>query len=741
MRSITHTESVATELSTHGDILKVESSTTETSNAVIGHTCRAPDSIGKGSSKRRLVSCLNTLDRGKRLKPVLFLQSQIVSLKDRSTSKAVRTAAPAFLTYEEERMYRLTSSVVGSSPEADCSWTSHSFQHPCLGFTHDIVSMAIKQNRLVSLATVSQVQDQTISLPQSESCRYGVAGKEGHDRQGSTQTSAARGVSTIITHATVSDNAVQGNPTTTSAKETTTGNGLAARSGNFMTAQNAALGSGDSGDDPDDQKNQLKPLRGHEIDMPDGERKLMVDLCAKCHQQSHLKPSQNSESSMEEGQDRPSYDGERSCSWVKDNTQNFVVGPAQTSGSAPAQTRIPRDLQKNSAESESDNRPACDDDHLHQALIGRSRMVRASDITGEPSVDAPWTHHMRPSSLLLLRRGAEGYGGQGGLASLPDAQVSSRVESERVATETLLGSPEVDTTNQQTATHRYSFSSTASGSPTSEHVPVTGGRSQGSDDGRLLPDLASIISQHTALVEGPREELTYTQQGLFQVISQHTALVEGPPEELLATYAPRNQGLVEAFLPATTNMQTSEPVESSEPRRPSAPHITPQGPLDSPSDDEPSICNKHQGGTVRDGIGKGFSKRRRQPSSWSSVLCCLGESGLDRLSSPETEPSPKETARSQEPTVEHHNHDRQASSSLAEGSHGFSSSQGPAQAQVHQQDHSRIPEHSSAATDTPAPSEIPSGTESGHQAIPIPKCPRTRFARNNERWRDPTSRS
>lgn len=705
MVSTANTEIVANEYSTHMVDEKVGPSITETEHACIEPARRASDSAGRQSSKGDHISCSSISDPRKRLKPVVFHQPRDVSFQDKTTSKATQTATPDLTTHKESQCGLSTSDKASNSKVEYLRICQPSPHHPS-GFTRDIVSLAVKQHELVYLYTLTQMQKY---LAYSAPCQHAATGGNCHDLQEFTRSSAAQCGSISVTHATGSDNASQRSTTTTHAQERTTGNGLAGRRGYSMNAQTSGLGSGDGGDDPDDHNKQFKPLRDHEMNTTNGERKLMLDVCAKFHRQSHLQRSKDSESTMEADQGRPRYDRAKSCSCSNNAIRSFAVGLAQRSESAPAQTQYFQGINRDEPNTENDNPPSSDDEHLRQALICRSRMVKASDITGEPTVDAPWVHPMRPSSLLALRRGAEGYGGYGGLASLPNANTSSQVENERIAPESLLGAHEPNAMNHQTATNRDSFSFISSISSISQHVAVVEEPMEEPDDGRLPQDRGSVISQHTALVEGP-------------------------PEELISTYALQSRGLIEArFAPSTTDMENSEHVECSEPRRPSVPHITPQAPGGSYSADELSTHTKSQTGSIRQGIRERCAERRRQGSSWSSALCCLGNTEHDRQSSPENERSSSDTGHSQNRTSQNHNQDRRILGSHTGGRQASSLGQSRTATEVLQETYGRVSEQTSAVMDTAGTSEKFAESESDPHAMMISTiCPRTRLAEENE---------
>lgn len=611
-------------------------------DAVNESASRASYAASRGSSKKRHISFSSTSDPGKRLKSVVFLQPRSPSFLDRKELKATQTASADVITREENWHGLPTLDKVGYS-KTDYSRIGQLPPHHWFGFTGDIVSSAVKQHQLVCLETFTRIKRETTHVAQPASCQQAVMGNECHNLQGFIRSSAAQSPLMSVTYATGSGHSSQRSSATTEAQQSTTGHGLPARSGYPFNAQTAGPGSGDGGDDPDDHNKLFKPFRGHEIDTADGGRKLLLDVCAKFHQQCHLQRSKDPESSIEEDQDRPCYDRGRSCSCSNNTNQSFTGGLAQRSESAPAQTQCPQGNNRDGTNPDDDTTSRHDDQDLRQALIRRSRMVRASEITGEPTVDAPWVHHMRPSSLLELRRGAEGYGGYGGLANLPDADTSSGVENERIAPETLLDALEPNGMIHQTATNRDSFSFISSVSSNSQQVALAEQPVQERDDG------------------GPSHDQ-------YSIISQHRALADGPPEELLYTYALQDRGLIEAFFPPTTaNMETSEHVECSEPRRRSVPHMTPQALTDSSSAEELSIHGKSQTRSIPHGTRERCRERRRQGSSWSTVLCCLGTTEHDRQSSPENEHSSSEIARSKNSASQTGNQDLRTSGSHGEG--------------------------------------------------------------------------
>jgi len=639
------------------------------------------DSAGQESGERMHGLCSSTTDLGKRLTSAVLLQPQSVSVQDMKRSKATRAASPDLVSCEEYQDGLNNSKI-------NCSRTGQPAPQYWLGFTRDTVYLAIKQYQLVWLNTSTRMAKETAHIAQPVSCQYAAMGKECGNLQDFGRSSAAGCASMTLTHVAGSGNPSQRSSTTTHARSNTTGSALATRSAHFMHAHIAGLGSGDGGDDPDDHNKQCKPLRGHEIDTADREEELMLDVCPNLHQQSHLQRPEEPDSSMEDDQDAPRYGRGRSCSCSSNAAPSFTVGVAQRNESVPAQTEHPQRINTDGPNPESHSPPQGDDPGLRQALIRRSSMVRASDITGEPTVDAPWMHHMRPTSLLALRKGAEGYGGYGGLASLPDAETSSRSEDEHITPKTLQEARNYNTMDDQTATNRDSFSFVSSVSSTAQHVALSEeSMEEPPDTGVPPPDQDSIISQHRALVEGP-------------------------PEELLYTYALQNRGLLEAlFEPTTTDIETSGYVEGSEPRRPSVPHMTRQAPSDSFSTDDLSTREKSQIGLSPHGIRERCKKRQREGSNWSTVFCCLGDTEHDRQSSPETERSSSETARSKNSRSQTSDQDRHQDSGLG---------QRPARTEVSQDTCDRVPDQTFAVMDTPASSEKFAESEPDGHAIMAP---------------------
>ena len=711
--STAHHESALQEHSTYMKDEKIGFFPTETEHASTDPARHASESAAIESSKGRHVLCSSISDPGKRLNAAAFLQPCSASSQGKPTLRATRIVISDH-TIRDERQYGLSTSDMASGLKIGDWRSCQSSPHNPSGFTHDLVSLAVKQRDLVYLATFAQVGRY---LARSAPCHHASTGEGCHDLQGLARLTAALCGSMVVTHAAGSNNPDQRSSTTSRAQGSTTGNELAARSEYFMNTQPTGLGSGDDGEDPDDHDKRFKPARGHEIDTADGGRKLMLDVCARFHQQSHLQRSSDSESGREEDEDRSRYARGRTCSCSNIATRRFTVGPAQRGGSAPAQVQYHQEIDRGGSNAENDTSPRSDDGHLRQAPICRPRMVRASVITGEPNVDAPWMHHMRPSSLLELRRGAEGYGGYGGLASLPDAHRSSRAENERIAPETELGAHGPNATHHQADINRDSFSFRRS---------------------------VSSISQHVALTEEPMEEaVDGRSHDQSSVISQNTALVEGPPEELISTYALQDRGLLEAlFADTPTNLETSEHVECSEPRRPSVPHMTPQVPLDSSSTDELSTYTKPQAGSIRPGIRQRCTERGRQGSSWSSVLCCLGNGEHEQHTSPEKERSSSGTTRFRNGTLQNTNQNRIASDNHVEGRHSPGLGQGYMPTEALQETSGRSTEPAPAVMDTLTTSEkVPESEPDPQVTVTSTKCPRTRFAEINERWRDPTARS
>lgn len=689
MVSIAHNGYVAEEYAAHGEYEDTGFSRGD-EHAFNESARRSSESAGSKCSKRRHISCSTTFSPGELLKPIAFPQPRIVPSQDDTMSKISR-AATSDLDTREENQYALSNLEKGSNSGTAYLRKGQPYSHHWSACARDIVSLAFKQHELFCLDAFTWMQE-TIYLAQSAPSEHAAMGEECHVFRGSTQSSAARCASMPITHATGSESPRQRSSTETYAQESATGNGLALKSGYLTNAQATGLGSGDGGDDPDDPSRQFNPLRGHEIDSPDGGRRLMLDVCAKFHQRSHLQDSENPESSTDEARDRPKDERMRIRSYSDHATGSVTVDVAQRSGSAPAQTQCPQESDEDEADSDDDDSSLSDSNDPGSALNCGPRMVRASDITGEPNVDAPWTHHMRPSSLLELRRGAEGYGGRGGLACLPDAHALPLVENEPIVPETLSEAHGFDGVNQQTATNRDSFSFVSS---------------------------VSFVSQHEALAEEPPNEPdeSIVLHGRDSIVSQHTALVDGPPEELNSSTPPQDPGLAEGpFAHATSDMQTSEHVECREPRRPSVPHMTPQVLLDSGSGDEPWSHTKSQNGSVHHSGRERCTRRQRQGYYWSSVLCCLGNPEHNGRSSSEYDGYSLETASPQKYKLQNHKQDRRNSRGRAGGRQGPGLGQTPAPTEVLQEAYVRAPVQIST------------------------KCPRTRFAKPNERWRDPTSR-
>lgn len=673
--STAHAEQVAKEYSTHWNDEKAGFSTKEDEDAVNKSACCISYPAGRGASKRRHYSYSITSDLGKRVKPADFLQPRSASIQDMKRSTATRIASSDLITCEgnQENQFGDSSSDKVSILKTARSRIGQLPPDYWSAFTRDIVSLSIKQHQLVCSYTVSRTH-----LAQDASGQYARMGRQWHNLEGFRKSSAARYTLITATHATGSDDSRQRSSATTHAQGSTSGDGLIARSGNHTSAQTTGLGVGDDGEDPDDHNERFKILRGHEMDTADGGRQLMLDVCARFHQQSHSQSAEDSESSMREGQGKPKYGRGRSCSSSNRATQTFTLSLAQRSGSAPAQTQYPQRVDMGGPIPENITPPHHRDQDLQQALMCRSRMVRASDITGEPTVDVPWVHHMRPSALLQLRRAAEGYGGYGGLVNLPDADTPSRAQNECMTPETPMGPCGNDAMNNQTARNRDSFSFISSVSSIAQHVDLAEEAVEQPDAGGLPHD------QHST-------------------ISQHTALAEGPPEELICTYALQNRGLLEALIgPTTTEMETSTQVECSKPRRPSVPQMTPQIPSDSSSADDLSTHKKFRTGSIRNSIRARYKERRRQGSSWSSVLCCLGKTEHDRQSSPESERCSSEAAHTEKPNPQHPTQDLNTEGSHGEGRQDSSPGQTPIRTDVVQEACGRTSDRDSAVIDPPA---------------------------------------
>ncbi|KAI9878778.1 MAG: hypothetical protein M1830_010580, partial [Pleopsidium flavum] len=435
----------------------------------------------------------------------------------------------------------------------------------------------------------------------------------------------------------------------------------------------ARSGSGDGADEPDDP-GRRKPLRSHETETSNQGGRLMRNPGAEDDTSTDLQNERRCKSSEREDCASMIRKG-RSCSHSNNNNGRTTRDLVQRSESGPAQTRHPT--------SSDDDRPvpedgSTDDICLRLALIRRSSMVKASDITGEPTVDAPWVHHLRPTLLLALGRGSEGYGGYGKLPKLPDADHPSTIDNQRVATNTLLSRHKTSATDPEIVRDGRSFSFASSD----------------------------------------------------EIISQHTALTEDPPKEFDS--ANSLQDLSSATAPTESGTRSHAHVEGCQPRRPFTSRIIPQvlsASVSALGDVDLPTYGRSQTGTTPHSIFTG--SRRGQARSWSSVLCCIGDSGLEGRSSSESERSSSDT----EPRRHSGNQDTEAQ--------GNSLEQTFASARQHPGTHSSIPERNFAATDGldipqamkwKEPQPYPAAVEGSTGSI------RARSAKNNERWRDPRPR-
>ena len=669
----------------------------------------AETALEASTAKRRHVSRSNTSETGKRRKSLVTPQRRLGSVQGRPSSKIVHNARRQFNPeVENQNGQQWTNG--GTVSNAGLPETVPVSPVHCLDVNHDIISYAIKQHQQVCENYLTEVQDHPFDGHSAfdEGCQ---------DLQTYNQLSAAPRITVTLANGTGSSTAQEGASATYHAQTSTTSDGLVADCPECLKVQSLASGTAGGDDNRDNSNGRRKPFKIDETEAADDGERRMLHVCAKFHQRAHLQLPETHGSHKPKDPDIARQSHGRSCSCSNNETENTASNITQRSESAPAQAQCPRRFNKDGVTHEVDTlSEGRDDPHLRQALIRRASMVRASDITGEPSVDAPWVHHMRPSSLILLHRGHEGYGGHGELAQLP-AKSPCRRENQQSTREELLvrrGSVVMD---GECAVSRGSFSFAESGSFISQREAFAGG---------LLGDISDTRSQ-----EDPES-----------VISQHTALVAGPSANLVAAGALLDREILDIrFTSTTTSAQRPALVEAGELRRPSIPHMAPPILSDSVSTwggELPNYKRSQIGNTPHNTV-PAFTKRRRQRSSWSSVLCCIGDfEGDGQSSSSDNEIYSAETARSQKPITRRTNQVPETRETHPAVDQENGTEQRPAPAVANPEACDGAPAQTSAATDGLANTTFSNNRSNSGAVMSSSKCPRTRFAEKNQRWRDPT---
>ncbi len=488
------------------------------------------------------------------------------------------------------------------------------------------------------------------------------------------------------------------------AQASTRSNGRSSAGGNLMSAHSTGLRSGDGGDDPEDPNRARKTFRGHEVEAADDGRGLMLEVCARSQQRNHL---QVNGEDAEDGQDRLRPVKRRSFSCSNGGAEGSSVPVARECGSAPARIRVEK-LPSASIRwpLNSDNDP-----NLRQALIRRASMVRASDITAESTGDAPWVSPIRPSRLNTARRGYRGYGGYGRLANLPDG---SRKEPRSGTGQTLLGGYDSSVDNRKVATIGDSFSFASSVSHVSQPTALVEGQLRVRTKADPQDDRGSVISQRQALLEGPYREPSEVASlpSHRSVISQCAALLDGPPSSRDGSGPLPPRAPVGALLsPTIIGLQASTNSENEQPRRPAAPSPLPL------SGNELPTYRSSRTRTTSYGIRMGTRPRFRQASSLASLFsCCTADSDDTETSSTDSERSSSETA------------DAQISPKTNQADRARERVAGQAPADM---DYSELSN----------PEQLRNVHANPSAGMVSKKCPRARFAGENERWRDPAPRT
>jgi len=648
----------------------------------------------KPSRKRKDISRSSTFSSGKRRKPCMFHQTRSASFQHSLNPKSKRTASTQFMTRVDGQDV-LREWDGGDVADADCQMLASMSKHRQSEYELDNALCVTKQQQQGFLDRYIQAHNETLYTTDPAQTLFvdPSATKEGYGfLQIPDQSLEALRATIGAVHAASSNTCNTPNneaSTISRAQTTTASDGLAAYNGNSVSAQAAASGSGDGADDPNDPNRLRKPLRLHETETSCERTKLGANVGADDDKGTDMQLERDCKSSDGEDCDGTKLGKGRSRSWSNNDNWRTTIGFVQRSESAPAQARGPTRSDEDGAKPEDGSPSNTDDGCLQQALIRRCSMVRASDITGEPTVDAPWVHPMRPTSLLALRRGHEGYGGYGKLPNLPDADRPSTVDNQRIATNTLVKGHNPRVTNHELATDGRSFSFASTG---------------------------SVTFPHTALTDGPSRELDGAD----------------PLQDQSSVTAPTKAG---TRLPAH--------VERCQPRRLSAPRIIPQvlsASVSASGDDLPTYARLQTGMTPH-GILTG--SRRRQARSWSSVLCCMGDSVYEGRSSSETERSSSETEPPQHSASQSTNQVQGTSGSQVTEVQSNSSGQTFVFTVRHPENHGSTLEHIVAATDRlELPQAITSRDSQSNPTVVMGRknCFRARFAEKNERWRDPNFR-
>ncbi len=512
---------------------------------------------------------------------------------------------------------------------------------------------------------------------------------------------------------TESETAHKGKSTTPQTQASGKCNGWPSTSGESSNTHPMGLRSGDDGDDSGDPDRTRRISRGHEVEVADRGRGLVPAVSARFLQCVRLREHGENVGDYHE---RARHVKRRSCSCSNGGAGGSTVHVARRSGSAPARIRVEKFPPASTKHPlNSDIGP-----DLGQALIRRASMLRASDITGESTGDAPWVSPIRPSRLNTSRRGYHGYGGYGGLANLPD---KSTRESNPGTGQTLLGGYDSSVDNRKVATIGDSFSFASSTSHVSQPVALVESQPRVPTEAGLPQDRGSVISQCRALLEGPPRGSSdvASLSDHRSVISQGTALLDGPSSPLDDSGLLRPHVPVHIRLsPTVLGLQALAKAENAQRRGAAAPRISSQTPLCLPSLSVNDLATYSDSRTRTISHGMHMHTRSRlrqtQASSLASLLCCCNETSDDtEQSSSDSEWSSPENAHG------HHlpntDHTREATVWIpGETSTGMDRSQ----------------------VSNPGQLQYPQTNPNAGRVSR--KCPRTRFAGENERWRDPTPR-
>lgn len=476
---------------------------------------------------------------------------------------------------------------------------------------------------------------------------------------------------------------------TSSSERTTASKRSSANSQGLVNNQAAASGNGDGADDPDDPNRRGKLSRSHETELPNEGERLMPDSSPQPDDGTVLQLEEDRNSGN--GKQREGREGRKESNSVSSDNENerSTTKRDETSEAAPAQTSRSTTRNEDEEDSGDSSAPLADHHGLEWALIQRCRMVRASDITGEPTAHAEWLHYLRPTALLARGKGHEGYGGYGTLASLPDADRPNTVENQRNASRT----------------------------PTEDRTP-------GVTEHELATERGSIRLTSSPSVVYPRADLT-----------------EIPARVIDVTRVPQDQSSVQA--PVQTGTQSLANIEHSQPQVLSPLQTPPQalsGSASARRDEPPVYETSHIGERPYEAL---TGSRRTQGRSWASVLCCIGNRDRSGRSSMELESSSSENESSSPLKLRSTNQVHEISGTRPTEAQSNSPSHHRAAAERQSDTQGSTPGHNLIATDSLVLPQVLVSTDSGTLItidLKPARCPRPRFAAKNARWRDPTPR-